>query len=227
MGYDAAFNPLSALTCQISPVNKPPLSPLMGLENYLAAIPIEVKNFSGDPSEARYQQTVFGSVMLRIRQLWATRITKAFDKANPPNVVGLTVTGHTWSFYLLYLGEDNVDAGTGNPRRPYTLDVDGAAYLAMDVTPRVALGPFWAGCASDLLQNVSMLVGFVRVLREWVANECAPEAFGELREPVHVVLDQSTAAASASIANPGDTLASQPILHGTPQLQPGADIEVS
>lgn len=67
----------------------------------------------------------------------------------------------------------------------------------------------------------------MRVLREWVANDCwAPEAFGELREAV--VPDPSTAAASASsIADPGDTLASQPILHGTPQLQPGADIEVS
>ncbi|RPB21695.1 hypothetical protein L211DRAFT_851174 [Terfezia boudieri ATCC MYA-4762] len=81
-------------------------TPLKQLQQtFLGAVPVEVKNATGDSTEARYQLAICASAMLRLRQMWAKSQKKEYDPGKPPVVVGLSVIGHVWSYYVTYLGK--------------------------------------------------------------------------------------------------------------------------
>lgn len=151
-----------------------PFTPLKKIEHsVLGAVPIEVKNASGDAMDARYQLALCSSAMLRLRQKWASSQKKEFNPDKPPIVVSLSVHGHVWSYYVMYLGKPRNIAGVrANPQT--TQD-----YHNLNLVPRMLLGPFVAGHTTGLLPTF-YLFRFFEELRKWLVEEWAPEVFEEL-----------------------------------------------
>lgn len=150
-----------------------PLAPLQTLEQtFIGVIPVEVKNATGDSIDARYQLALCASGMLRLRRVWATSSSdqqkKQYDPENPPVVVALSIIGHIWSYYIIFLG---------TPDESESVMAEDPHHL--DSIPRIVLGPFMGGHTMGILPTCH-LFHFLTVLREWVVTEWAPVVYEEL-----------------------------------------------
>lgn len=166
-------------------LNPVPLTPLQGqgIElDFIGVIPVEVKNATGDSMDARYQLVLCASGMLQLRQMWATNSKKeAFNPEKPPIVIALSIVGHNWSYYIIFLGKPeppipNIIQEPANP----------LVQREFDLAPRIVLGPFMAGHTMGILPTFQ-LFHFLMALREWVVKEWAPEAYEELSPAVPAV----------------------------------------
>lgn len=148
-----------------------PLTPLLGQDRiFIGAIPVEVKNAAGDSLDARYQLALCASGMLQLRRDWASsQPNNIFDPENPPIVVALSIVGHVWSYYVIFLGK---------PPSGQT-----QSHVESGSIPRVVLGPFMGGHTMGIVPTFQ-LFHFLTVLREWVVNEWAPVVYEELGMPV-------------------------------------------
>lgn len=184
IGYSWTESPLLELRRLKGNAELPvPFTPLKGFERtFLGAIPIEAKNASGNSMDARYQLALCGSAMLQLRQRWASIQQKEYNPDRPPIVISLSVTGHSWFYYVMYLG---------SPRQ------SAQGYHAIDSVPRILLGPFSAGSTTSLLSTF-YLFQFLQALKEWLVEEWAPEVFEEL---AGIPLIQPRSLANSSVTN--------------------------
>lgn len=176
IGYNWDESPLKEYreARQVLPL---PITPLKCIERtFLGAIPIEVKNAAGNTMDARYQLALCASAMLHLRQLWAGSQEKQFNPDRPPIVISLSVIGHFWCYYIMYLGPPRKVAGGQQGAMNAQTSQD---YHGVYSTPRIFLGPFVAG-NTVTLHSTLYLFQFFEVLRSWLVEEWAPEIFEEL-----------------------------------------------
>ncbi|KAF8461270.1 hypothetical protein BDZ91DRAFT_737626 [Kalaharituber pfeilii] len=111
LGYDAEDEFLTTILPDF-PHWPSSLCPLVTLENdFLVAVPIEIKTACGVANQSEVQLSVCASAMLDIQEQWSNRRAQEngngnVDPGHPPVVVTHSVYGHHWTYYIIYRGEE-------------------------------------------------------------------------------------------------------------------------
>lgn len=183
LGYDTRklakppFSHLYANKQPSPPSPPPPLCPLEGSERryFLPVVPVGLcpNGFTSarELPEVIRRVTLFGNAQLSLRMEWAKWAGTVLDyESNAPVVVALSVCQGRWLYHILYAehGES-------------TSSKEGKRGRGEGTDSRVVLGPFEAG-NMDTLVDTFRLVGFLGVLRRWVAEEWVREVVDALKD---------------------------------------------